>query len=123
MTKLLSVLVIVMMTATPALAQSQLEIVFSSSLVINGPTTSPDGRLFSVVQPSAPGESPEVVEIRNGKAFAYPDEQMNGWRPGMDGHQLFVGVNSLRFGPDGSLWLWTAAVLALVNRSCPADPN
>ena len=104
MTKLLSLLVTLVMTTGPALAQPQLEAVFSSSLVINGPTTSPDGRLFTVAQPSRPGDSPQVVEIRNGKAFPYPDEQMNGWRPGMDGHKLFVGVNSLRFGPDGFLW-------------------
>lgn len=92
------------MTISPALAQHPLEAVFSSPLVINGPTMSPDGRLFTVVQPALPGESPEVVEIRDGKAVSYPDEYLNSWKPGMDGHRLFVGVNSLRFGPDGSLW-------------------
>lgn len=104
MAKLLLILVTIFMTAIPALAQHQLEAIFSSPLVINGPTTSSDGRLFTAVQPSKPGESPQVVEIRNGKAFPYPDEHMNSWLPGMDGHQLFVGVNSLRFGPDGYLW-------------------
>lgn len=104
MIKLLSILVTIVMTASPVLAQNQLESIFSSSLVINGPTTSPDGRLFTAAQPSKPGKSPQVVEIRNGKAVPYPDERMNSWKPGMDGHQLFVGVNSLRFGPDGSLW-------------------
>lgn len=103
MMKLLSLLVTLIMTTGGACAQAQLETIFSSSLVINGPTTR-DGRLFTVVQPSKPGESPEVVEIRDGKAVPYPDEQMNSWLPGKDGHTLFVGVNSLRFGPDGSLW-------------------
>ena len=104
MTKLLSLLVILVMTTSPALAQPQLEAVFSSPLAINGPTTSPDGRLFTVAQPSKPGDSPQVVEVREGKPVPYPDEHLNSWRPGMDGHQLFVGVNSLRFGPDGFLW-------------------
>lgn len=104
MTKLLSILVGTLMTMSSAVAQKQLETVFSSSLAINGPTTSPDGRLFTVVQPLAPGAAPQVVEIRNGQATPYPDEHMNSWRPGMDGHAIFVGVNSLRFGPDGYLW-------------------
>ncbi len=104
MTRLVSLLVTLLMTAAPALAQNQLEAIFSSSLVINGPTVSPDGRLFTVAQPSKPDGSPQVVEIVNGRAVAYPDEEMNNWRPGMNGHNLFVGVNSLRFGPDGSLW-------------------
>lgn len=104
MTKLLLILMTLVMTATAAIAQNQLEAIFSSPLVINGPTTSPDGRLFTVAQPSKPGESPQVVEIRDGKPFPYPNEQMNSWKPGMDGHRLFVGVNSLRFGPDGFLW-------------------
>ena len=104
MIRLLSFLVTIVMTTSPAFAQNQLEAIFSSSLVINGPTTSPDGRLFTVAQPSQPGESPQVVEIKDGKAIPYPDEHMNSWRLGMDGHQLFVGVNSLRFGQDGSLW-------------------
>lgn len=103
-TKLLSLVVIIVMTASSALAQNQLEAVYSSPLVINGPTTSPDGRLFTVAQPSKPGESPQVVEIRDGKAAPYPDERINSWRPGMDASHLFVGVNSLRFGPDGFLW-------------------
>ena len=104
MTKLFSILVTIMMTAGPALAQSQLEAVFSSPLVINGPTTSPDGRLFTVAQPAKSGESPQVVEVRAGKAVPYPNEHTNSWHLGMAGSQLFVGVNSLRFGPDGFLW-------------------
>ena len=63
-TKLISILVTLFMTASSSFAQTQLEAIFSSPLVTNGPTTSSDGRLFTVVQPSKPGESPEVVEIR-----------------------------------------------------------
>ncbi len=92
------------LAASPALAQGALETAFSSNLTINGPTVSPDGRLFTVAQPDSPGTSPEVIEVRDGKPVAYPNERMNSWKPGMDGHDIFVGVNSTRIGPDGALW-------------------
>lgn len=95
----------VFIAASSVFAQDRLEILFSSALVINGPTVSPDGRLFTVAQPLAPGTTPQVVEVRDGKPVAYPDERTNGWKPGMDGHDLFVGVNSIRMGPDGMLWV------------------
>jgi sugar lactone lactonase YvrE len=82
----------------------KLEPVFSSSLVVNGATTTTTGRLFLVVQPAEPGTTPQVVEVREGKALPYPDERYNAWKPGMDGHDRFVGVNSIRVGPDGALW-------------------
>ncbi len=103
--KIFSVLVTLVMTSPAVSAQDQIEAIFFSPLAINGPTTSSDGRLFSVAQPQKTGASPQVIEIRGGKPVAYPDEHMNSWRPGMDGHHLFVGVNSLRFGPDGGLWV------------------
>lgn len=52
--------------ASSALAQDRLEILFSSALVINGPTVSPDGRLFTAAQPLAPGMTPQVVEVLSG---------------------------------------------------------
>ncbi len=92
------------LVATAASAQT-LEPVFSSSLVVNGPTTSRDNRLFLAAQPASPGTTPQVVEVRDGKPVAYPDQRWNGWKPGMDGHDRFVGVNSIRIGPDGALWV------------------
>jgi len=92
----------IMGTSAPA---QTLEPIFSSSLVVNGPTTSRDGRLFLVAQPAQPAKTPQVVEVRDGEAVAYPDKRWNGWKPGMDGHDRFVGVNSIRVGPDGALWI------------------
>ena len=89
---------------TPASPAQTLEPIFSSNLAINGPTTSSDGRLFIVAQPAQPGVTPQVVEVRDGKAVAYPDARWNGWKPGMDGHDRFVGINAIRIGPDGALW-------------------
>lgn len=105
MSKIIVTAAAILIAASQVLTQSRLETVFSSDLVINGPTVSPDGRLFTVAQPASPGTTPEVVEIRDGKPVPYPDEHMNSWKPGMDGHKLFVGVNSIRIGPDGALWI------------------
>lgn len=103
MTKIIAAAATFLATSA-ALGQNSLEVVFSSDLVINGPTVSQDGRLFTVAQPANPGTTPQVVEVRAGKPVPYPDERMNSWKPGMDGHELFVGVNSTRIGPDGALW-------------------
>lgn len=83
----------------------KLQLVFSSELIINGAATTPDGRLFLPVQPQAPDDTLQVVEIKDGKPTAYPDEHWNGWRTGMDGAGRFVGVNAIRIGPDGYLWV------------------
>ena len=83
----------------------RLQPVFSSGLIINGAATTPDGRLFLPVQPEAPDDTHQVVEIRDGKPTAYPDEHWNSWRDGMDGAGRFVGVNAIRIGPDGYLWI------------------
>lgn len=86
-------------------AENRLDTVFSSGLFINGVTVSTDGRLFLPVQPLAPGQAPEVVEIKDNKPVPYPDSRWNNWRPGMDGAERFVGVNAIRIGPDGALWV------------------
>jgi sugar lactone lactonase YvrE len=90
--------------ATAADVQDRLQPVFQSALVVNGATTTPNGRLFLVAQPAKPGTTPQVVEIRQGKPISYPDATWNSWTPGTDGGHHFVGVNSLRIGPDGALW-------------------
>jgi hypothetical protein len=42
---------------------------------------------------------------RHGRAVPYPDAAWNSWTPGEDGHDRFVGVNAIRIGPDGALWV------------------
>ena len=76
----------------------------SNTLIMNGVTTTPDGRRFVVVQPQKPGQS-EIAEITSGSAKPYPDVEWNNWLPGKDGRAAFVGANSLRVGPDGALWV------------------
>jgi sugar lactone lactonase YvrE len=76
----------------------------SDTLIMNGVATTPAGRRFVVVQPLKSGQ-PEVAEITDGTAHPYPDARWNSWRDGEDGHRAFVGVNALRVGPDGALWI------------------
>jgi hypothetical protein len=94
-----------MLGAAPSVAHTAngLSVVFASHLAINGATTTPSGRLFAVVQPGKAGD-PQVIEILDGKAVAYPNAEWNAWKPDTSSHDHFVGVNSIRIGPDGALW-------------------
>jgi len=55
----------------------------SSTLIMNGVTTAPEGRRFGVVQPLHGGQ-PQVAEITSGSAVAYPDSQWSAWRNSED---------------------------------------
>jgi len=66
---------------------------FTSTLAVNGVTTTASGRRFACAQPRGDTRSPQLVEIIDGKAIPF-------------GHAAaFVGVNSVRVGPDGALWV------------------
>lgn len=43
--------------------------------------------------------------MRDGKPVPFPDQHWNGRTPGQDGADRFVGVNAIRIGPDGALWV------------------
>lgn len=93
----------------PLPAQEQqgatLEAKLSTPLVFGGITVSADGRQFSPFRPQSPGMGFQLGEWVNGEPRAYPDAAWNGWRPGEDGRNAFVGVNAIRVGPDGALWV------------------
>lgn len=88
----------------PSFAEIPVSPIFSSRLAVNGVTTTDEGRVFAVVQPLLPTD-PEVVEIRGGKAFPFPDEKWNAKDDSVQLSQRFLGVNALRVGPDGALWI------------------
>lgn len=94
-----------LLAASPVAAKDRLTPVFSSDLIVNGVATTPSGRTFLPVQPRAGTSDPQVAELRDGKPVAYPDATWNGWKPGDGGENRFVGVNALRIGPDGALWV------------------
>jgi sugar lactone lactonase YvrE len=100
-----SVLAAGLLAASPAYAEDRLTPVFSSDLIVNGVATTRTGRTFLPVQPRAGKGDPQVVELREGQPVAYPDATWNEWKPGEDGANRFVGVNALRIGPDGALWI------------------
>lgn len=90
------ILLAVALFSSPAKADpmSKLETEFASnSLIMNGVTTTTDGRRFVVVQPQASGQ-PRVAEITTGSTSPYPDLAWNSWQDGKNGHTAFVGVNS-----------------------------
>jgi len=94
----------------------------SPTLIINGVTTSAGGRRFAVVQPLHPGQ-PEVVEITSGSPIAYPGGRWNGWRIGEDARSAFVGVNALRIGPDGALWIVDRGAPGIGKALVPGGPK
>ncbi|ARP81666.1 hypothetical protein CAL12_13160 [Bordetella genomosp. 8] len=83
---------------------------FQSQRVLNGVTTTPEGRVF-VSYPQADGKGMQVAELdAQGQPYPFPDASWNtpqNWAPGTVGSG-YVQVNSLRTGPDGKLWILDA---------------
>ena len=76
----------------------------------NGAVTSPDGRLFVNFPHAGGGVGVKIAEVTDGHTVVpYPDPAWNGYAPDKaepdDAARKFVGTNSLRFGPDGKLWV------------------
>lgn len=81
----------------------------------NGVALAPDGRLFLVIAKQKGQDVPQIAEYiggtrrggvyRGGQLKPYPDAGWNGWKPGADASKMFVHANSIRFGPDGTLWV------------------
>jgi sugar lactone lactonase YvrE len=76
--------------------------IFSSSLFMNGVATNDAGRTFAPVQPASSAD-PQVVEIRKGVPVPFPNASWNSGEGPVNAR--FVGVNALRIGPDGALWI------------------
>lgn len=108
--------------ATP----DQLTTVFSSSLFINGVTTAGD-RMFGVSQGDAGGAvqggMPQLVEIVDGTPVPYPDSGWSSWRQGEAVEGRFVGLNSTRVGPDGTLWAVDRGTVAIGQPRTPGAPR
>lgn len=73
--------------------------------ISNGVAIAPDGRTFLVIAKQKGQDVPQIAEYVNGELKPYPDTSWNGWKPGDDATQTFVHANSIRFGPDGTLWV------------------
>ena len=75
-------------------------------MVCNGVATTDDGRIF-VCFPHADGSMGlRIAEATpRGQLLPVPDLKWNSYKIGDDPTHSFVGVNALRFGPDGLLWV------------------
>ena len=98
-----------LMLAAPATAQEvrepALEPALSTPLVFAGFTASADGRFFSPFRPQTPGRGFQLGEWIDGVPQAYPTIAINRWRRGLNPKDHFVGVNAVRVGPEGDLWV------------------
>jgi len=88
----------------PTVEDARLIDVASSNRVINGVTTTPDGRMF-VSHPQVEGPGAQVSEYRNGAFVPYPSLEYNLWKPDGDRTTTLMKVNSLRVGLEGDLWV------------------
>ena len=79
--------------------------VLQSRLIFNGVATSADGRIFLPFQRQQPGQGIEVGEWVDGQPKGFPDAAWNDFPNTGDPAHAFVGVNALRIGPDGQLWI------------------
>lgn len=79
--------------------------VLQSRLIFNGIATTKDGRTFLPFQRQTPGEGIEVGEWVDGGPKPFPDALWNDFSARGDAAHAFVGVNALRIGPDGQLWI------------------
>lgn len=95
----------------------------SESLVFNGIARSRDGRLFSPFQRQQKDKGIELGEWIDGKPVAYPDAAWNGWKAGDDAAKAFVGVNAIRIGPDGDLWVVDKGAAELGGAPLPGGPK
>ncbi len=107
----LPALALLLAATHPSLAQKPIpspKLTLAISLpgaITNGVAIAPGGRTFLVI-PKQKGQSvPQLAEYIHGGLQAYPNQDWNKWSPGSDATHAFVHANSVRFGPDGTLWV------------------
>ena len=73
----------------------------------NGPSTTPDSRLFLVYARVDGSKGPQVVEYHRetNTTTPLPNEEWNSYEPGKNPATHLIGVNSQRIGPDGKLYM------------------
>ena len=96
--------------APPAVPASngakKLELVATSDTIWNGVAVSDDDRVFVLFPHNEGNPGTRIGELKNGKVTPWPTRAWNNWRKEGDPAKMaFVRANSLRFGPDGLLWI------------------
>jgi len=105
-----------------ALLASGLQVFLRTDPNTNGVTTTRSGRTF-VVHPSAKPGQPRVTEWKNGQEVPFPAGAENLYKPGDDPAKGFVMINSIRIGPDGSLWLVDVGAPAIGKPALKGGPK
>ena len=85
--------------------RARLQDVYQADTIWNGVAVADDGRVFVLFPHNEGSAGTRIGEMKNGRAAPYPNQAWNSWQPGYDARQKFVRANSLRFGPDGYLWV------------------
>lgn len=84
----------------------QLVSVATSDTIWNGVAVSDDDRVFVLFPHNEGDPGTRIGELKNGKVMPYPNRAWNAWKKeGDPAKTAFVRANSLRFGPDGLLWV------------------
>ncbi|MDO7845796.1 L-dopachrome tautomerase-related protein [Hymenobacter sp. M29] len=85
---------------------AKLELVATSDTIWNGVAVADDGRTFVLFPHNEGGPGTRIGELKDGKVTPWPNRAWNNWQqPGDPAKQAFVRANSLRFGPEGYLWI------------------
>lgn len=92
-------------TTGPAADSLKVAISMPQPAQTNGVAIAPDGRTFMVVAKQKGQTVPQLAEYADGKLIPYPNAAWNAWKPGEDATLAWVHANSVRFGPDGTLWV------------------
>ncbi len=84
----------------------QLVSVATSDTIWNGVAVADDDRVFVLFPHNEGSPGTRIGELKEGKVIPYPNRAWNAWKKeGDPAKQAFVRTNSLRFGPDGLLWI------------------
>ncbi len=86
-------------------AKSLKPVISLPNAITNGVAIAPDGRTFLVIAKQKGQDVPQIAEYRAGQLQPYPDATWNTWQEGGDASHAWVHANSIRFGPDGTLWV------------------
>jgi len=80
--------------------------VATSDTIWNGVAVSDDNRVFVLFPHNEGDPGTRIGELKDGKVTPYPNRTWNAWKKDGDpAKNAFVRANSLRFGPDGYLWI------------------
>ncbi|OCT45459.1 major royal jelly protein [Cladophialophora carrionii] len=94
------------LTNTSSSQDPRVQVALTLQHPVNGVSTTPDGRLFVLYARVDGSTGPMVAEWHNDSdPTPYPDAEWNSYTVGSDPTTHLIRINSLRIGPDGTLWL------------------